>query len=451
MKDFYQHLNLNVLISAYFSDPEQRINLEKGDYLMREGDYNDRLFLVLKGSLSGYFNDPDGHSRFYFRLQSGMFAGVYSFFSQTFRSSTTIIADEPAEVAFIDRSQKPVRLDKKESICEQFMPVVAADLAHRQQLAQHISFEKQQTLKKLIETEKLASLGQMAAGISHELNNAVAVLQRGSQWLSENLAVLIQNEQQKQFFDAGNQHGRHLSTRDVRQRKRELQQRFGISDDAAEHFAETGVPDELLPKKTKEMERDAAMLHHCWEIGASLCGMRSAANHATYVSRSVKTLGAPHSYRRNDEDVNESIREGLALMYSPLRKINVINDLKELPLITANRGELVQIWINLIKNACDSLFSDPTPNPRIAIRSRFSDNNICVEVEDNGPGIPEDIRANIFQPNFTTKVEGLSFGLGLGLTIVQRLVDSYSGKISVTSKPGKTVFKILLPVPESNF
>ncbi|MCB0298951.1 MAG: histidine kinase, partial [Calditrichaeota bacterium] len=72
-------------------------------------------------------------------------------------------------------------------------------------------------------------------------------------------------------------------------------------------------------------------------------------------------------------------------------------------------------------------------------------------VEDNGPGIPEDIRANIFQPNFTTKVEGLSFGLGLGLTIVQRLVDSYSGKISVTSKPGKTVFKILLPVPESNF
>lgn len=87
MKDFYQHLNLNVLISAYFSDPEQRINLEKGDYLMREGDYNDRLFLVLKGSLSGYFNDPDGHSRFYFRLQSGMFAGVYSFFRRHFAAA----------------------------------------------------------------------------------------------------------------------------------------------------------------------------------------------------------------------------------------------------------------------------------------------------------------------------------------------------------------------------
>ena len=72
---------------------------------------------------------------------------------------------------------------------------------------------------------------------------------------------------------------------------------------------------------------------------------------------------------------------------------------------------------------------------------------VCqVSLIDNGPGIPDEIKDKIFQPNFTTKKGGLSFGLGLGLSIVQRLVDSYNGKIEVSSRKGKTSFTVKIPV-----
>jgi signal transduction histidine kinase len=67
-------------------------------------------------------------------------------------------------------------------------------------------------------------------------------------------------------------------------------------------------------------------------------------------------------------------------------------------------------------------------------------------VEDNGPGIPKSLRQKIFQPNVTTKVNGLTFGLGLGLSIVQRIVESYNGEISVESEEGKTTFTVNIPI-----
>ncbi|MFQ5560714.1 MAG: ATP-binding protein [Nitrospinota bacterium] len=86
-----------------------------------------------------------------------------------------------------------------------------------------------------------------------------------------------------------------------------------------------------------------------------------------------------------------------------------------------------------------------TKDPAIRIESSLRDDTILVSVEDNGPGIPEENREKVFQPNVTTKVEGLSFGLGLGLSIVKRLVELYNGSINIRSKPGKTVFTVSFP------
>jgi hypothetical protein len=446
MKNFYQNLNLNVLISAYFSESSRKIHLKKGDFLLREGEYNDRLYLVLSGQLSGYFKAPDGNNIFFFRLHSGMFAGVYSFFSKTFRSSTTIIADEDTEVAFIDSSQKAVALDESSTLFEQFMPVVVADLAHRQQLAQQISYENQQTVRRLHESEKLATLGQMAAGISHELNNAIAVLQRGTQWISETLTVFFSNPLQRHYFEKGRIEGRILSSKSIREIQRKLQKRYNLDADTATALAETGITENELPKSSAQIKVLAREISQSWEVGATLHDMTTAANHAAHVTRSVKSLGAPSSQRQPNQDVNETIREALTLLHSKLRKIQVEIDAGELPPITANRGELVQLWVNLIKNAIESLNNSRTPEPQIHIRTQFNKNQILVTISDNGPGIPQEISDQIFQPNFTTKVEGLSFGLGLGLSIVQRIINSYNGTVTFQSAPGKTLFNIQLPV-----
>ncbi len=102
--------------------------------------------------------------------------------------------------------------------------------------------------------------------------------------------------------------------------------------------------------------------------------------------------------------------------------------------------------MNLIKNAIESLSNSRTPDPQIRIRTRATKQQISVDISDNGPGVPSEIADRIFQPNFTTKVEGLSFGLGLGLSIVQRIVNSYNGTVALNSAPGNTVFTVRLPL-----
>ncbi|WP_300802782.1 HAMP domain-containing sensor histidine kinase, partial [uncultured Akkermansia sp.] len=109
-----------------------------------------------------------------------------------------------------------------------------------------------------------------------------------------------------------------------------------------------------------------------------------------------------------------------------------------------------------LQNACDALKIENTPNPSIHVECRVekisskdqtshTTREILVSVTDNGPGVPKDLHEKIFRPNFTTKKKGLSFGLGLGLTIVRRIVDSYGGRIRLESVPGHTVFTIIIP------
>ena len=126
-------------------------------------------------------------------------------------------------------------------------------------------------------------------------------------------------------------------------------------------------------------------------------------------------------------------------------------DLADLPSINANRGELVQIWTNLIKNACDAMRGprdEDTPPPRIDIRSWRADGTACVQITDNGPGVPESIVSKIFDPAFTTKKTGLSFGLGLGLSIVQRLVTDYGGQGKLVNLTGGATFRVTLALEQ---
>lgn len=143
--------------------------------------------------------------------------------------------------------------------------------------------------------------------------------------------------------------------------------------------------------------------------------------------------------------MNETIREALAIVKGLTKRVQLDVELQDLPEIEASPGELVQIWINLIKNAVESMVAAKSSEPVLKVRSRALGQEVEVTIEDNGPGIPENIKKRIFEPSFTTKVGGLSFGLGLGLTIVNRIVAGHNGEITVDSEPGKTVFKVTLP------
>lgn len=441
---------LRALTATYFADPSRRLSLKQGETLLRQHETNRRLYLILRGAVSAWIRDADGQEYELFRATSPMFVGVYSLFSKTYTSLTRIVAEEDTALAYIEADELEAEDPHGTPLYERFMPVIVAELVHRHQRAKELVMERERALEKLIESEKMVSLGQMAAGIAHELNNAAAVLERNTDWLSERLGAYLADERSEyvSFYRDGLQRGRRRSSLEVRQRSRELQTRYGCSRDVARKMAEAGFPEEPFRADASDLEQQVRSGHRYWEFGAVFHDMRLAARHATHVVQSMKTLGARHATRRPDVDVNESIHEALALLRSPLRSVNITLALAVLPPITASKGELVQIWTNLIKNACESMQQAGTPDPELHIRSASDGVHIRVAVQDNGPGIPPDILPRIFQPDVTTKVGGLSFGLGLGLAIVERLVNDYAGAIAVESAPGKTVFTVEFPTDQ---
>lgn len=452
MKNFSNKNTLQWLIDNYFSSPEKTIQLKKGDRLFKKGDENDRLYLVKKGHLIGYVNNPDGSRYARFDATKNMFVGVVSFFSRTYVARANVIAEKDSEIAFITKDEPLIPREGYHSLFDQFMPVVVTDLAFRQQREQEIFLEKEAATKKLAHTEKMASLGQMAAGLAHELNNAIAVIERNTNWLRENITLILKLRypQEYTFFQYGNEKGRRLSSSEVRKRTREISKKFALAREDSHKLAQTGISEKDLHRFVEILEVEADIVHYYWDIGATFYDMAVAARHAAHVVRSVKALGAQRHQRQLNLDVNNSIKEALALLGAKLDAVKLKLDLRSLPLMTGSIGELVQIWTNLIKNAIESMQQAEIKNAEVRLRSQYKSGKIIVEIEDNGPGIPDELQSIIFQPNVTTKAQGLSFGLGLGLSIIEKIVDSYNGTISVRSVPGKTVFKVEFPTGESD-
>ena len=145
--------------------------------------------------------------------------------------------------------------------------------------------------------------------------------------------------------------------------------------------------------------------------------------------------------------INDTISEAMVILKNLTKRVNTTVFLDEyIPNTEACPGQLVQVWINLVKNGIESMLNSNTEDPQIRIASSHDAKNIIIKVTDNGPGIPEDIKQRIFEPSFTTKVDGLNFGLGLGLAVVQRIVTEHDAVIEVDSEPGKTEFTVKIPL-----
>ncbi len=442
---------LKELIETFFSNPEKRLTLKKEDYLFKRNQYNDRLYLVLSGVLIGQLQGPDGALIETFKARKHQFVGVNSFFSETYQSFTDVIAEEDTAVAYIDQEEVQKANSQGVSLSERFMPIIIHELLSRQQRIQKIAGEKEQALKTLIQKEKMASLGQISAGIAHELNNAIAVLLRNTEWLSQCLIDVVHGHEPDALplFKQGLHQGRSVSSREARKRSKELQKKYNLSLDLADTLASSGLNDSQIAELIRNAQLTPDNAAHAWELGATLSDMRIAADHADHVVKSIKALGAQKSERESGLDLNCCLREAQTLLASPLRKVNVVEEFGEIPTITGNHGEWVQVCINLMNNACEALSAAKTAEPEIRLRTYCENHWVVLQVEDNGPGIPEEIRDNMFEPSITTKTDGTTVGLGLGLTIVHRLVESYDGKINVESRPGRTVFTIRIPGGES--
>ncbi len=308
--------------------------------------------------------------------------------------------------------------------------------------------ELENTQAHLIETEKMATLGQLVAGIGHELNNPVAAIERAVDFLRadiESIAADHPDGPRLQAMLDTAQSAQPLSTRDERRKRAELTAALG-DESLARRLVRIGITtaDDYQRAIDGAASEDARLdrLEQYHQLGTSLRNLRSSADRIAALVQSLRSYARAGREMATDVDIHASLEETLLLFGHDLREIDVRRDYGELPPIDGYPGQLNQVWTNLISNAVQAMERSGT----LTIQTDTPDrDHVRVRMIDSGPGINPDHLDRVFDLHFTTREGRVEFGLGLGLRICQDIVLRHAGTIEVESAPGRTCFTVVLP------
>ncbi len=280
------------------------------------------------------------------------------------------------------------------------------------------SIRKEQTLRnkieeqqsKLLQSEKMASIGQLAAGVAHEINNPIGFISSNLNSLEDYIEDIHKNiEAYEKLIE--------ICQDDPSKINQQLKTITALRN-------ETDIEDTLtdLPDLIKESIEGTQRVR---KIVADL--------------RDFSHIDNPDA---SEEDINELMEKTINVASNELKyKANIVKEYGDLPALKCYGGKLGQVFLNLLVNGAQSIDTHGT----ITIRTGHANNNIWVEIEDTGRGIPKENLDRIYEPFFTTKEVGK--GTGLGLNLSYKIIQAHNGNLTVNSQVGKgTTFRIELPL-----
>ena len=439
---------------ARLAEAGRERRLERGEFLFYEGDRAVAFHLVLEGQLETT-REVAGEQVLMMSHGSGGFLGAMALLTDTpYRGTTSAVAE--TLMFEVDGEHLRMLAFTHPSLLRALLPFIESVSGAIKGVER--------------DREKLLAVGKLAAGLAHELNNPAAAAARG-------VATLREYERQRQdafaeIADAGApaeqlaalaSFGAKATEQTVPGERLDPLAASDREQELVDALAERGIPDayNIASVLTEAhlgpewVERIAAGLPDEYLaaglrfVGACAGTRVVLAELEQATTRVADLVGAVRSYSYLDQtprqtvDVHEGLENTLVLLAHKLRAkhVDIVRDLDpQLPGIEASGSELNQVWTNLIDNAVDAL----DDGGRITLRTSRQGERLCIEIGDDGPGIPAELQKRIFDAFFTTKPVGE--GTGLGLDIAQRIVVRHHGELRLHSEPGDTRFQVMLPL-----
>jgi predicted ATPase/signal transduction histidine kinase len=263
-----------------------------------------------------------------------------------------------------------------------------------------------QSQYQLIQSEKMASLGQLVAGIAHEINNPVNFISAGVESLNANL------EEIGQILDIYHE----ITPKNVKEKLKEIEE---------------------IKQKIDYKEAIS-------EINKLISSIKNGTKRTTEIVKGLRTFSRMDKDIIKTADIHEGLDSTLILLHNRYKdRIDIIRNYGDIPQIECYPGQLNQVFMNILSNAIDAIDS----TGKITITTTNIDGMVRISIKDNGRGIPENLKEKIFEPFYTTKAVGK--GTGLGLSISHGIIEKLNGRIEVNSRVREgTEFAIILPVTQ---
>ena len=429
-------------------------HLDAGEVLSHKGAPVEGLYVILSGHVSLSVDRGSGPQKM-IEWRTGEVSGLLPY-SRLATPPGDAIAEEPTEVLALPRNE----LQSLTRECYEVTRILVHTMLDRARLFTSGD----------LQNEKMISLGKLSAGLAHELNNPASAIERSAVLLEDRLeeaetathalGVARLSDSQLAAVDAIRAACLAKPPQGIQSPVQRADREDAIADWLEDHgldkanaeaLADTQVTFEALDQLAATVQGPTLDAVLRW--AASGCAVRNLASEIQEAAMRVSGLvvaikGFTHMDKAmvaEPVDLEPNLGNTVAVLRAKARQksATITIDLESnLPRVRGFAGELNQIWGNLIDNALDAVKDDG----HVEVKANREGERIVVRVIDDGLGIPASIRESIFDPFFTTKPMGQ--GTGLGLDIVRRLVRHNDGIIEVESQPGRTEFRVKLPVAE---